>query len=86
MQTTQAQIKLTLPKKLKEHITKKADRLGIPTAAYIRHLVLLDATYDMIPHYEASLSTENDYSEAISNNFPGHAVSGNIKDFLDTHT
>ncbi len=42
MITPQTQIKLNLPRRLKEHLKNRAAKFGVTMAEYIRHLILKD--------------------------------------------
>lgn len=65
MVTTQAQIKLTLPLPLKEFVESKAQRLGLPIAAYVRHLIVRDVEDMEYPVFKASDSTIKAYKKAM---------------------
>lgn len=57
MITQQTQIKLNLPLALKEFLESKAQRFGIPIAAYVKHLIIKDVEDMEYPTFEASDST-----------------------------
>lgn len=65
MVTPQAQIKITLPLALKEFLESKAQRLGLPIASYVKHLVIKDVEDMEYPVFEASDSTIKAYKKAM---------------------
>ena len=67
MYTQQAQIKVNLPFLLKEYLDSKASRFGLPTATYLKHLILKDVENVEYPVYEASDRTIKKAKEAIKN-------------------
>lgn len=67
MVTQQAQIKITLPLALKDFLESKASKLGLPIAAYVRHLIVSDVEDMDYPVFEASDATIKAYKEAMKN-------------------
>ena len=65
MITQQTQIKLNLPIQLKEYVESKANKLGIPLATYVKHLILKDVESMEYPTFEASERTIRAYKKAI---------------------
>lgn len=65
MITQQTQIKLNLPLALKEFLESKAQRFGMPIAAYVRHLIIKDVEDMEYPIFEASDSTIKAYKKAM---------------------
>lgn len=67
MSTQQAQIKINLPLPLKEFLESKAQKLGMPIAGYVRHLIVQEVKDMDYPVFQASESTEKAYREAMKN-------------------
>jgi len=65
MVTPQAQIKITLPVSLKDFLQSRAQRLGLPIAAYIRHLIVKDVEEMDYPTFEASDNTIKAFKKAM---------------------
>jgi len=65
MITQQAQIKLNLPLQLKEYIESKANKLGLPLALYIKHLIINDVTDMEYPTFHMSKRSEKKLKEAM---------------------
>jgi len=65
MITQQTQIKITLPRELKEFVESKARKFGMPLAGYIRHVLLKDVEDMDYPVYEASDKTIREYKKAM---------------------
>lgn len=65
MITPQAQIKLNLPLQLKEYIESKANRLGVPIATYIKHLIINDVADMAYPTFHMSKGSEERLKEAM---------------------
>lgn len=65
MNTTQTQIKVTLPLSMKEFLESKASKFGLPVAGYIKHLILKDIEDMDFPTYKASEATEKAYKKAL---------------------
>lgn len=63
--TTQSQIKINLPSRLKEFIESKAANFGMPVASYVRHLILKDIENMQYPVHEASSEVEKAYKKAV---------------------
>lgn len=83
MFTSQTQIKITIPSQMKDFLDGKANKFGLPTAAYIRHLILKDIEDMEYPTYQASKNTEKAYQEAIKEFDEGQLTSvENIDTFL----
>lgn len=54
---THTQIKINLSIQLKEFLESKAKKFGMPTASYIKHLILKDVEEIDYPVFEASEAT-----------------------------
>jgi predicted DNA-binding protein len=65
MITQQAQIKLNLPLQLKTHIENKANKLGVPLASYIKHLIINDVVDMVYPTFKMSDRSESKLKEAM---------------------
>ncbi len=65
MMTPQAQIKLNLPLQLKEYVETKANKLGVPLAAYIKHLIINDVKDVAYPTFHLSKRSEKRLEEAL---------------------
>lgn len=65
MITQQTQIKLNLPLALKEFLESKAQRFGMPIAAYVKHLIIKDVENMEYPTFEASDKTIKAYKKAL---------------------
>lgn len=65
MVTEQAQIKITLPLALKDFLESKAQRLGLPIAAYVRHLIVSDVEDMEYPEFELSERSEKALQKAM---------------------
>lgn len=74
MNTTQAQIKVTIPSTMKEYLESKANKFGMPIAGYIRHLILKDIENMDYPTYQASFETEKSYEKAINEHASGKII------------
>lgn len=83
MITEQTQIKINLPLALKEFVESKANRYGLPIAAYLKHLILKDMEGMEYPTFELSERSEKAYKEAMKNRSKAIRVKGDIKTFLD---
>ena len=67
MVTPQAQIKISLPLALKDFVDSKASRVGLPTATYIKHLILKEVEDMEYPVFKASDETIKKAKEALKN-------------------
>lgn len=67
MVTEQAQIKITLPLALKDFIESKAQKFGLPIAAYVKNLIVNDVKDMDYPVFEASDATIKAYKVAMKN-------------------
>ena len=65
MITQQAQIKLNLPIQLKEYIESKANKLGVPLAAYIKHLIMNDIKDMEYPTFQMSNHSDKKLKKAM---------------------
>ena len=65
MITQQTQIKLNLPLQLKGYVENKANKLGIPLASYIKHLIINDVVDMVYPTFQMSERSEKKLEEAI---------------------
>ena len=84
MITEQAQVKLNLPKALKEFAESKASKFGMPLATYIRHLILKDVEKMVYPVFKASKMTEEAYKRALKAQKEGKLIKVNdVKKFFD---
>lgn len=83
MITEQTQIKINLPLALKEFVESKANRYGLPIAAYLKYLILKDMEGMEYPTFELSERSEKAYKEAMKNRSKAIRVKGDIKAFLD---
>ena len=66
MNTSQAQIKVTISSVMKDYLESKAGKFGMPIAGYVRHLILKDIEDMDYPTYQASEETERSYKKAIA--------------------
>lgn len=83
MVTQQAQIKLNLPLALKEYLESKANKFGIPIAAYVKHLIMNDVKDMQYPTFELSERSEKAYKSALKAQKEGKLVSvDNIDKFF----
>lgn len=71
MNTSQAQIKVTISSIMKDYLESKAGKFGMPVAGYIKHLILKDIEDMDYPIYQASQETERAYKKAIAENEAG---------------
>lgn len=85
MVTQQTQIKITVPVQLYDFLESKARRLGLPVAAYLRHLAVEDVKGNSYPEFEMSEKTEKAYKKAMKDMKTGKLieVKGDIGDFFD---
>lgn len=60
-----SQIKVTVPKRMREFLDTKASNLGLATSVYIKHLIIKDIEDLDFPEYQASDITEQSIEEAI---------------------
>lgn len=67
MITQQTQVKLNLPIALKEYLESKANKFGMPIAAYVKHLIMKDVEDMEYPTFEASDRTIKAYKRALRN-------------------
>lgn len=67
MITQQAQIKLNLPLALKDFLESKAQRFGVPIAAYVKHLIIKDVEDMQYPEFELSERSEKALQQALKN-------------------
>lgn len=82
--SSQIQVKITLPKELREFIESKANKFGLPVSAYIRYLVLRDVENMEYPEYEASQKTEKEYVKAKAERKKGETLEvADLDKFLD---
>lgn len=65
MITQQTQIKLNLPLALKDFLESKANKFGMPIAAYVKHLIIKDVEDMEYPTFEASDSTIRAFKKAM---------------------
>lgn len=65
MITQQAQIKINISAQLKDFVESRAKKFGMPTAAYIKHLIMNDLTEVQHPTFQASERTEKKAIKAI---------------------
>lgn len=83
MITQQAQIKLNLPLALKEYLESKANKFGMPIAAYVKHLIMNDVKDMQYPEFELSERSEKAYKRALKAQKEGKLVSvDNIDEFF----
>ncbi len=66
MNTTQTQIKINISATMKSYLDSRASKFGMPTAGYIKHLILKDIEDMDYPTYQASEETEKSYKKAIA--------------------
>ena len=66
MNTSQSQIKVTMPLPMKEYLQSKAGKFGMPLAGYIKYLILKDIEAMDYPIYQASEETEKAYKKAVA--------------------
>jgi hypothetical protein len=84
MVTQQTQIKLTLPVQLYDFLESKARRLGLPVAAYLRHLAVEDVKGSEYPVFEMSERTEKAYNKAVEDYKNGKTIAvDDIDKFFD---
>ena len=84
MNTEQSQVKLNLPKVLKEFAESRAGRFGLPLAAYIKHLILKDVEDMKYPVFNASTKTLKAYNAALKDQSEGKLIKvGNVNKFFD---
>jgi hypothetical protein len=74
MVTQQTQIKITVPVQLYDFLESKARRLGLPVAAYLRHLAVQDVKGDDYPVFEMSERTEKAYKKAMNDYKNGKTI------------
>lgn len=78
MITAQAQLKITLPLNLLDLLKSKAEKLGLPVAAYLRHLVVEDVKDEVLenkyPVFRASKATERAARKALEDYKKGKVV------------
>lgn len=65
MITQQAQIKLNLPLALKDYLESKANKFGLPIAAYVKHLIMKDVEEMEYPTFELSDRSERALKRAL---------------------
>lgn len=65
MITQQTQIKLNLPLALKEFLESKAQKFGMPIAAYVKHLIIKDVEDMDYPTFELSEKSERALKRAL---------------------
>jgi antitoxin component of RelBE/YafQ-DinJ toxin-antitoxin module len=65
MITQQAQIKINISAQLKDFVESRAKKFGMPTAAYIKHLIMNDIAETQYPSFQASERTEKKALKAI---------------------
>ncbi len=83
MVTQQAQIKLNLPLALKEYLESKANKFGMPIAAYVKHLIMNDVKDMQYPEFELSERSEKAYKRALKAQKEGKLISvDNIDEFF----
>lgn len=80
MNIPQAQIKVNLPVNMKDYLTSKASKFGMPVAGYVKHLILKDIEDMDYPLYRASEKTEKAYKKAIKEHESGKTVKVNHVD------
>jgi hypothetical protein len=56
--TSQSPIKVTIFVKMKDFLKRKASKLGMPVAGYIKHLIFKDIEDMDYPTYQSSEKTE----------------------------
>lgn len=84
MITEQTQVKLNLPRALKEFAESKASKFGMPLTAYIKHLILRDVEKMEYPVFKASKRTEEAYKDALKAEKEGKLIKvNNVKKFFD---
>lgn len=74
MQTQTAQIKFTLPINMMDYVQAKADKFGLPVAAYVRNLVFNDVKDDDIPVFQASKRVEEKYKQSLEDEKNGNYI------------
>lgn len=72
MYTQTAQVKLTLPSQLNALLASKAGRFGLPTASYVRHLILNDVSDMDLPEFIPSAKTEKAYLDSKKDELAGN--------------
>ena len=83
MVTQQAQIKLNLPLALKEYLESKANKFGMPIAAYVKHRIMNDVKDMEYPEFELSERSEKAYKRALKAQKEGKLISvDNIDEFF----
>ncbi|MHB8362575.1 MAG: hypothetical protein ACYDBX_03070 [Patescibacteria group bacterium] len=82
---TTVQVKLTLPKKIKDYYDSKATEFDMQTSTFIKYLLIRNIEDESIPTYQASLYTEKyianglqEYETGKLKKFASH------KDFIKT--
>lgn len=83
MITQQTQIKLNLPRQLKDYITSRASRFGMPVASYVRYLIIKDVEDMEYSVYKASDRVEKLAEEAMKKKDKSVAVK-DIDKFFDS--
>ncbi len=81
MITQQAQIKLNLPLALKDFLESKAQKFGMPIAAYVKHLIIKDVEDMDYPTFELSDKSEKALKKALAEK--DKAITINNKEGLD---
>lgn len=74
MITQQAQIKINLPLRLKDFLESKAKKFGVPTAAYVKHLIMNDVKEMEYPEFEPSDRTIRAYKRAMKHKKEGKLI------------
>ena len=66
MITRQVQIKLNLPLALKEYLDSKASKFDMPTASYLKHLILKDISDMEYPVFQISERAQKKLNKALA--------------------
>ena len=80
--TDSTQIKINLPRELKDFLASKSDRYGLTLSAYVKHLIIKDVSNIAYPTFKASKQVEENYHEAIRDKDESVAVD-NIDEFFE---
>lgn len=74
MSTQQVQLKISLSDQLNDLLQSKAQRLGIPTTQFVKHLIIKEVENEEYPTFPMSKRTESRAIKALEDYKQGKAI------------